>query len=339
LKKIIFYISDHGKGHATRSIAIIRQLQKLDLEIIVRNSNSINLIKKSLPKIKIISGITDVGSTIRKDGVSIDSELTTKNITKWIKEIPKLVKKESNMFQQLNPDLIISDISIMPFHVAKKFQIQSIAISNFTWSDVIKTTPENIKFLDNSYEMADLAIQLPFCTQMKQFANKKSVGIVARESTLKKYEFRKIFNINNKEKCIFFSLGNSEENLQCNIGSNVKVLTNGVKIRNNYSINVSKYTEQQNLVSCADLVICKCGYGLISECVVSGTPFLYVYDPNHLEQMAIVNTLRRQGFGKGISLIELNRLCIDDKFIASIKKFSKQPIKTKQATKYIQEFL
>ena len=47
MKKIIFYITDHGKGHATRSIAIIRELQK-DYEVIVRNSNSEDLIKQSL---------------------------------------------------------------------------------------------------------------------------------------------------------------------------------------------------------------------------------------------------------------------------------------------------
>ena len=51
LKKILYYISDHGKGHATRSIAIIRELQKRGMNITVRNSNCERFIKKALPNV------------------------------------------------------------------------------------------------------------------------------------------------------------------------------------------------------------------------------------------------------------------------------------------------
>jgi len=72
MKKILYYITDHGRGHTTRSIAIIRELQKYNVEVIVRNSNAIPTLRKSLPKIKIISGITDVGPVIQNNGISID---------------------------------------------------------------------------------------------------------------------------------------------------------------------------------------------------------------------------------------------------------------------------
>ena len=40
MKKILYYISDHGHGHATRAIALIEELQKKGIEIIIRNSKS-----------------------------------------------------------------------------------------------------------------------------------------------------------------------------------------------------------------------------------------------------------------------------------------------------------
>ena len=77
MKKIFYYITDHGKGHATRSIAIIKELEK-NFEVIIRNSNAEDLIKKSLPKIQIIKGKTDQGSIIKNDGVSINKSKTKK---------------------------------------------------------------------------------------------------------------------------------------------------------------------------------------------------------------------------------------------------------------------
>ena len=38
MKKILYYVSDHGKGHATRSIAIIQEMLKHNIEVNVRNT-------------------------------------------------------------------------------------------------------------------------------------------------------------------------------------------------------------------------------------------------------------------------------------------------------------
>ena len=75
MKKILYYVSDHGKGHATRSIAIIQEMLKHNIEVNVRNTNALEFFKQSLPNVKIIPGKTDVGSTIKKDGFSIDKRV------------------------------------------------------------------------------------------------------------------------------------------------------------------------------------------------------------------------------------------------------------------------
>ena len=58
--KILYYITDHGLGHATRSVALIRELEKHDIELVIRNNDAHNFLKKSLPEIKIIAGQTDL---------------------------------------------------------------------------------------------------------------------------------------------------------------------------------------------------------------------------------------------------------------------------------------
>ena len=48
MKKILYYVTDHGKGHATRSIAIIQEILKRNIEVTVRNTNAIEFFKQTL---------------------------------------------------------------------------------------------------------------------------------------------------------------------------------------------------------------------------------------------------------------------------------------------------
>ena len=59
MKKILFYVSEHGLGHLTRSIALIRELEK-EAQIMIRNSNE-SFLKKAVPSIPTFSGKTHRG--------------------------------------------------------------------------------------------------------------------------------------------------------------------------------------------------------------------------------------------------------------------------------------
>ena len=72
MKKILYFISDHGLGHLTRSIAIMREFEN-KVEFFIRNSNT-EFIDKSLDNAKIFSGKTDQGTIHSNNGISIDWE-------------------------------------------------------------------------------------------------------------------------------------------------------------------------------------------------------------------------------------------------------------------------
>ena len=337
MKKIIYYITDHGKGHATRSIAIIRKLEALGIEVIIRNSNAVDLLKKSLPDTRIISGITDVGPVIEKNGVSINQKKSLKKIDRWISNMDKFVDDEIKIISPLNPDLIISDISILPIITAKKMKKISIAISNFTWYDVMKFLPKKqLEFIKKAYSFADYIIKLPIGTKMNNFDNIQDIGIISRIPTISKKELRKKLKIKESEFVVTFALGGSDEMINCKIGKGVKVLSMNSKINPSLnSLNVSDWIEGQDIVNLSNLLICKCGYGLISECITSGTSFYYVVDENHLEQRAMSIELDQRKFGKKIQLKDINQLSIDEEFIKSIPKIIKQPNELDNIVKYI----
>lgn len=340
MKKLIYYITDHGRGHATRSVAIIRELQKLNVEVVVRNSNVKDFLTKSLPNTKVLDGITDTGPTIRDDGISIDEEKTKLNVGKWIMKLDNIAKQECEIISKIQPNLIISDISVMPFLAAKKTHIYSIAISNFSWFDVLKLlSNEQLELLKNAYDYADFAIQLPIGTSMDHFKIKKNVGLVARVPRKSRQELRRDFGIKDSEFAVLFALGGSKKEIQCTVDKNIKILSMNSTIKNNNVTDFSEWIEGQEVVSASDLVICKCGYGMISECLTNGIPFHYVANDNHLEQKAMSKELSNYGLAHQITFNEIEELELTERYLISISSPKKDPVDTKNVIKSILEFL
>ena len=338
MKKIIYYITDHGRGHATRSIAVIRELKKLNFDIVVRNSSSFEFLKKSLPKTRIINGITDVGPSINDDGISVNKNKSIQSITKWIDDVEKISNQEYSLIQKFNPDLIISDISVMPLIAGNSFKVPTLTISNFSWYDVLKFLPNNtLQKIQQFYDYSNLHIQLPLSTPLNHFKNKKSVGLISRKSTTNLFELKEKLEIKENDFIVLLALGNSNE-IMLNSDDNIKFLTINTKIKNN-SINVTNWIEGQDLVSVADLVICKCGYGFVSECLTNATPFYYVASNNHLEQMAISSELEKLGLKNRISLDEIANINFTNKFMKNLPSLKLEKNDTHNAINLIQEYL
>lgn len=114
MKKILYYITDHGFGHTTRAVAIIRELNRLGTHITIRNSN-VEYLNKALPTVTTIRGTTDVGPVIKKNGISLDKNKTLEKVSRWIDTLQQTANSEVHLIRKIKPDLIISDISAMPF--------------------------------------------------------------------------------------------------------------------------------------------------------------------------------------------------------------------------------
>ncbi len=340
MKKIVYYITDHGMGHATRAVALIRIL-KSDYEIIIRNSNNINLFKESLDLTPFSSKPTDVGPKIKSNGITLDENNSRPIISGWINSISNNASLECDFLSKINPDLVISDISAMPFLAAKKSKIPSIAISNFSWLDVLSFISSNeLNILNQCYDCANYAIKLPFGTTMKHFSNLQKTKLISRNLTQPKSEIRKFLGINESDLIITVALGDSNLQIHLKSDNNIKIISLGGNIlTGNNIINLNSYIEGQNIIAASDLVICKCGYGVVSECLSHGIPFFYIADNNHLEQKAISDELFSLNLGKRIIFSDLEHYYFTKKFIHDLKTFKKIPHDNILTTNLISEFL
>lgn len=340
MKRILYYITDHGRGHATRTVAIIRELQKIGIEVIIRNSNVQEFLHKSLPDTSVIPGITDVGPKMKNDGVSIDENDAMINIGKWIDKLNTTAEAECEIISKIQPNLIVSDISAMPLLAAKKLQKNCMAISNFSWYDVLKFLPSSkLEMLKEAYDKADLAIQLPIGTSMDHFKLKHRVGLVARKPTLSKKQLRQKFGIKDSEFAVSVALGGTQKTISISADKNVKILSMDTEVKNTNVVDLSDWVEGQEVVLASDFVICKCGYGMISECISNGIPFSYVLDDNHLEQKAMSEELLQRGLANRITFEKMNGLYLDKNFFSSLSEVKKEPIETENVIKYMVQFL
>lgn len=97
MANLCFYISDYGYGHASRDIAIIRELVKRykHLKIYVKTGKPYDFVKRSLgDDITTIPCENDVGIILQKDNFLVDVQQTKKLIENWANSWDVYIQEE-----------------------------------------------------------------------------------------------------------------------------------------------------------------------------------------------------------------------------------------------------
>jgi len=287
--KIAYYISDHGYGHATRDIAIIRELLEHfdDIKISICTSEPLEFLKRSLvnneERINFRDIKNDFGYCVTHD-LKIHPTKTKRKVKRWLNNWQYYIKREMRFLKKNKINILISDIPPQPLICASKLKIPSIAVTNFTWYEVYKDlfSKENfIKKIKEAYTKADKGLILPFETGNLPFKSKKRIGLISRKITKKYKQKRKEMGVNPTENLVFVGVGKSYFNTK---KTKFKI---SETIKKNYSFLTSsgydlmpfphyeipdKATESQNYINACDFVISKFGYGVVSEALRGKIP-------------------------------------------------------------------
>ncbi|WP_191566675.1 glycosyltransferase family protein [Metabacillus idriensis] len=309
MKRILYYISEYGYGHASRSIGIIRELLKEDsqVEILVTNHYAKTFLEQSLKSDRVYfrDVTTDIGYFLKGNTIQPDQVKQTEELERFLSSLEEQVEKEVQMLQGYNIDLILSDISPLAFEVADRLGIPSIGISNFTWHTAYKelVSEDLLGKLSLSYEKADYFFELAG-SQEGEWGESSTYDFLSREIDEEEV-FRIIQTYGKHKNLVFFGLGMKLD----------LPLLNDLSIWNNPNIhfiissnaaiqhpNVTRipgdYTETQNYIAACDLVITKAGWGTISEAAISGTQLLIVERENMAEDANTIQMVREYDLGK-----------------------------------------
>ena len=132
---IVFYISGHGFGHASRSIELLNTIagRRPGARIIVRTSVPAWLFRATAPA-HIELGVveTDVG-VVQIDSLNVDEGETARRAAAFYGSFDRRVDEEASFLHAARATVVVGDIPPLAFAAAARARIPSVAVGNFTW--------------------------------------------------------------------------------------------------------------------------------------------------------------------------------------------------------------
>lgn len=325
VRRLCYYVSDHGWGHATRSIAVIRELlaQDADLQVIIKVDYALTLMRTALPhdRVSIARCRKDFGIALRKDSLQVDRSKTRDLFSEWIASWERFVETEERFCRDHKIGLIVSDIAPQPFLVADALQIPSIAISNFTWYGMYRHLFGEIsemQLIREAYSRVHLALVLPLAEPDLPFHRQVEIGLVARRPTMSRQAVRSSLGLSEGDRLVYVGVGGiaESERVTRRLFEAVASLLQGEGLHILLSANVDSpsvprtilvhrmpidTTETQNYIAACDLIISKSGYSTVAEAILGRVPILLMERDEISEDKHTLQTLESLRIAERIS--------------------------------------
>ena len=286
MSAILYYITGHGYGHAVRSSQVIRCLKKAapDLKIHVRTTAPEWLF---LDRAQQSRQAIDVGIQ-QKDSLEMDLAGTLRACQLLHDGLLDLVVQELEFIKRHQIQLIVGDIPPLCFEIAMRASVASVAIANFTWSEIYRLYSKDypgfisiIEQMEGFYRHATLALALPYPCGMDVFPRQQSIPWIVRTSRLTRSEARKAFRLPRTATIVLLSFGGlGLERLPWSqlkqLGDFFFVTTgeNKQEARNMRFLPEAQ-RNYEDLVRAVDVVVTKPGYGIVADLISHKVRTLY----------------------------------------------------------------
>ena len=322
IKRIAYFVSPHGFGHAARAAAVMETLSEFDpgfqFEIFTTVPSWFFQDSVSAP-FTYHHLVTDIG-LVQKNAFQADLKDTLRALNDFLPPKPSLIREIAETINALNCVLIICEIAPLGILVAKEARIPSILVENFTWDWIYqqyavsdKRINRHIDYLQPIFNAVDYHIQTkpvcrrnsadlitaPVSRKIKTHGSKIRIrlGIPADAKMVlittggipQSYGF--LEKLNNLPKITFVLPG---------AGPAMKMVDNLIILphRSDYY--------HPDLINAADAVIGKVGYSTLSEIYHGGVPFGYVARSNFRESESMTKFIQSQMPGIALSESEFN---------------------------------
>ena len=295
---VVFFISGHGFGHASRQVEIINALGRIEpgLRIIIRSAVSASLLERTAGvPYELRPGACDTG-VVQATSVAHDDAATALEAVRFYASFDQRIADEARALAGDRVSVIVGDIPPLAFEVAARTGVPSVAIANFSWDWIYEThpglaeaAPGLVDRLRRAYQLATRTLQLPFAAGLDGFPNVQPIPLVARHATRSREETRARFGVPRDARAALLSFGGygmpglDLAAVDCHDWRLV-VTDRVTRPDGRVPDHVRLIAEQQflgsgfryeDLVAAVDVVVTKPGYGIIAECVANNTAMLY----------------------------------------------------------------
>jgi hypothetical protein len=314
---IVFYITGHGFGHASRQIEIINAVYALDpaARIVVRTSAPAWLFAKTLRgPAEVQAAATDTGA-IQRGALDIDGPATIRQAAEFHADpaADARIDEEVRALKAAGARLVVGDVPPLAFAAAARAGVRSIAISNFTWDWIYEGYGEELVHapwlldrLRSWYAQADEAWLLPMAGGFEGMSKTEALPFVARHARHARADVRARLGLPAGEPLLLISFGGyaanelDPERAAATLTAARIVVTSASKDghpRGTIGIHEDALygsgLRYEDLVAAVDIVLTKPGYGIVSECIANGTRLLYTSRGRFAEYDVFVEEMPR----------------------------------------------
>lgn len=297
---IVFYVSGHGFGHASRDVEVVNALAARNGQpVVIRSAVDPRLLARTINgPYTLLPGACDTG-IVQASSVAHDDAATVEAALAFYADFDARVDAEVAQLQPLGPELIVGDVPPIAFAVATRLGRPSVALANFTWDWIYEAHPgflprgaAVLETIRAAYRQATQAIELPFAGGFDVFPASRvtRLPLIARRSQRSRAETRAHFRLPPDRPAALLSFGGygmpDLDLARVDVAPDWTVVTTDrVSGAGAAALDhVTVVTEDafhggafryEDLVAAVDVVLTKPGFGIVAECIAAGTPIVY----------------------------------------------------------------
>ena len=265
---IVFYVSGHGFGHASRDVELINAIveQRRDARLVVRTAAPAWLFTRARARLDVRPIETDTG-LVQIDSLRFDEYETARRAADFYRDFERRADDEAKVLLAEGADLVVGDIPPLAFAAADRAGVRSVALGNFTWDWIYgiypafdALAPDVIPAIRAAYATATRALRLPFHGGFEPMAAvTRDVPLIARRSSRDRADTRRLLGVKDHRLLVLASFGAYGTPLPHETVERSESFT---------LLTVDRHPphdlEYQDLVAAADVVVSKPGYGIVS---------------------------------------------------------------------------
>jgi hypothetical protein len=294
---IVFYISGHGFGHASRSVELINALaqRRPEVRVVVRTSVSPAFLETAATgPLEIATGEIDSG-VVQLDSLSLDEEDTALRAKRFYDDFDRRSDEEADWLRARRPAIVLGDIPPLAFAAADLAGCPSVAIGNFTWDWIYRgftafdrLAPDVIPTIGAAYRLATEALRLPMHGGFDAMSSApRDIPFIARQSSRDRREIRRMLQIDADRPVVLPSFGA----YGASYPREALVASRQLTVLELHQAPAG--LSYPDLVAAADVVVSKPGYGIVSECLANRTALLYTSRGRFPEYDVLVEEMPR----------------------------------------------
>jgi hypothetical protein len=312
---LTFYISGHGYGHASRQTEIINAVTRRmpDSRIFIRSSVSRLLFERTVnASVDLDPRAADPG-VVQIDSVRLDEAATIRQAAEFYSTFDARAREEADLLASRDVRLVVSDAPPLACAAAALAGIASVVVSNFTWDWIyaayvehLASAPDVIPTIARAYRQAEAAWRLPMHGGFETFSRIDDLPFVARHARHSRDDTRERLGLPLDRRLALSSFSiygvDGVDFTRLDTIRDWDVVLTG-KENGGRTFAGTRYVHEptlyaaglryEDLVAACDVVVTKPGYGIISECIASGSAIVYTSRGRFAEYDVLVREMPR----------------------------------------------